>query len=100
MQARGDGATADLSEEDKALLQKWLDERSAPPPEALVGLANARLAAVDAVLREKHIDAARIGHAETSGDLIDGAPVVRISFHPLAAGNQARGPSNDAEEGQ
>lgn len=84
--ARADGSAAPaLSAEDAATLQKWLDERPSPSADALRALAVGRLAAIDAVLRDKAVDPGRIAHAEPVIDPADGPPVVRISFHPLAA---------------
>ena len=88
--ARAGGDNPELSAEDAATLQQMLDQRPAPTPDQLRALAAARLAAVDSVLHDKGIDAARITHNDASGEPVDGAAVVKIKFRPLKAPAQAR----------
>ena len=98
---RADGQTPELSAEDAATLQQWLDERPPPTPEHLRELAAARLAVVQSVLTAKGIDAARVGHGEPGGDLAEGAPLVTITLHALRAPSEARAePPTTPEEGQ
>jgi hypothetical protein len=83
--ARADGTSAELSAEDAATLQEWLDARPPPSPEQLRELAAARLAAVESVLRKSGIDAARIATGPASPPASGGgAPVVTIRFKPAS----------------
>jgi uncharacterized protein involved in outer membrane biogenesis len=74
-----------LSSEDAATLQTWLDARPGPPPDALSGLAAARLTAVEAILHGRDIDAARVSHADPTAEPVEGPPVVTIAFRPRQA---------------
>jgi hypothetical protein len=99
--ARAEGNRAELSADDAATLQHWLDERPPPSAEQLRALAAARLAAVESVLQDKGIDAARIAHGEPSEEPVDGAPVVKIKFRPLRAPSAATsGSTTNQEEGK
>jgi len=60
LEARVEDETPELSAEDAATLDTWLAEVPAPTTGELQALADARIAAVEVVLREKGIDAARI----------------------------------------
>ncbi len=98
---RADGQTPELSAEDAATLQLWLDEQPPPAPEQLRELAAARLAAVQSALTAKGIDAARVGHGEPRGDLAEGAPLVTIKFRALRGPTEAPAePPTTPEEGQ
>jgi hypothetical protein len=83
--ARAEGEQGELSAEDAATLQQWLDEQPPPTSAQLGALAAARISAVESVLREQGIDAARISRGEPSGEPGEGAPVVTIAFRPLHA---------------
>jgi len=99
--ARAQGENPQLSPEDAATLQQWLDKQPAPSADQLQQLAAGRLAAVDAALRDKGIDASRITHGEPSSEPAEGAPVVRIKFRSAGAANQVRPAApTPAEEGQ
>jgi hypothetical protein len=101
LRARADGNTPELSAEDAATLQRWLDERPPPSAEQLRGLAAARLAAVESALREQGIDPGRITHGEPSGEPAEGAPVVKIKFQAASGPSRARSaPSTNPEEGR
>jgi hypothetical protein len=80
LDARADDAAAELSAEDQATLEQWLDERPAPTPEQLHELAAARLAVVESVLRDKGIDAARVSHSEPPAEAAEGKPVVTLQL--------------------
>jgi len=82
--ARADDEVGELSAEDAALLQTWLDERPPPSAEQVRRLGAARLAAVTAVLADKGIPAARITSAEPGGEPAEGAAVVSIKFEAAA----------------
>ena len=66
IEARAADGRPELSAEDQATLQQWLDERPTPTAEQLRALAAARVAVVETVLHDKGIDAARIAHGEPS----------------------------------
>jgi hypothetical protein len=95
--ARAAGEKSELSAEDAATLQRWLEERPAPSSDQLAALAAGRLTAVASVLRDKGIDAARVSRAEPSGEPAQGAPVVRIRFRPVGAVAQRTAPETDSE---
>ncbi len=86
LQARAEDESGELSAEDAATLDEWLAERPPPSPEQLQALAAARLAAVEAELRDKDIDAARLTLAAPPPALADGAPTVSIKLQ--AAGRR------------
>lgn len=88
--ARAEGQQPQLSAEDAATLQQWLNEQPPPSPEQLRGLAEERVAAVTTILRDKGIDAARIGAgepsappAEAENDAAGSPPVVTITFKAM-----------------
>ncbi|MEO8605834.1 MAG: DUF748 domain-containing protein [bacterium] len=80
LEARGEDRKAELSGEDQAVLQQWLDERPAPSGEPLRELAAARLAAVQAMLNDKGIGAARVRIEPPSDTPVDGAPIVTLKL--------------------
>jgi hypothetical protein len=77
--ARARGKRSKLSAEDEATLKKWLDERPSPTTDQLHALAAARLDQVDAALRAKGIDPARVTRAEPAAPA-EGKPLVRITL--------------------
>lgn len=81
LEARVADQKPELSAEDQATLDEWLKEIPPPTPEALRALADARLAAVEAVLREKGVDAARIGRGEPPAE--PSKPIVDIRLRPV-----------------
>ncbi len=87
---RGDG-TPELSAEDTATLDEWLAEIPPPGDAELQALAEARLAAVEAVLADKGIDAARVARGEPPDAPAKGAPVVAIQLQ--SAARLAAGPT-------
>jgi len=100
--ARAEGENPKLSDEDAATLQEWLDKQPPPTPEQLHDLAVARLTAVEAVLQQKGLDAARYGHADPGSEPVDGAPVVKINFRPMGGAAQAgsTAPGGDGDSTQ
>ncbi|HUI28262.1 MAG TPA: DUF748 domain-containing protein [Candidatus Kryptonia bacterium] len=83
--ARAHDQPGELSPEDTAALDRWLDERPAIPPERLQALVEARLAAVEQALREQGgVDAQRIARRASSAEPVDGDPVVRIEVGAAA----------------
>ena len=101
LRARADGQSPQLSPDDAALLQQWLDARPAPSADQLQALAAGRLTAVQSVLRDKGIDQTRITLGTAGAEPAEGAPVVKIKFRPLGGKLAASGASsNPAEEGQ
>lgn len=93
LDARASDEKPELSAEDTATLDEWLAERPAPTPAELQALAAARLAAVEKVLAEKGIDAARIARDEPAAEPATGAPVVAIQLQ--SAARLAAGPSGE-----
>jgi hypothetical protein len=99
--ARAEGEKAELSPEDAATLQQELDKHPPPSDDQLRALAQARLAAVDAALQGKGIDATRISHGQPSDEAAEGTPLVRIKFRQAAKAAAPPGPpSTTSEEGQ
>jgi hypothetical protein len=104
LDARADDSAAELSAEDQATLQQWLDERPAPTAEQLRELAAARLALVESVLHDKGIDAARVSHTEPPAEAAEGKPVVSLQLRALrrtepSGGSQSGAlPRTDTEE--
>jgi hypothetical protein len=90
LEARVDDQKPELSAEDAATLDEWLKEVPEPTPEALQALADARIAAVEAVLRDKGIDAARISRGEPPADA--SKPIVGIHLRSAAAPSAAAAP--------
>ncbi len=90
--ARASGGTAELSPEDAATLQQWLDQRPAPSPEQLGALAADRLAAVESILKDKSVDPTRIIRGEAGSEPVEGEPVVKLTFRPRSAGTPGPAP--------
>ena len=80
LDARAEDAKPELSADDQAVLQQWLDERPSPTGEQLRALAAARLAAVQSVLADKGIAAPRITPEPPSDTPVDGAPTVSLQL--------------------
>jgi hypothetical protein len=78
--ARAEDGKPELSAEDQATLQQWLDERPAPTPEQLRALAEARVAVVQTALAAKQIDAARVTVTPPEETPIDGPPIVSLKL--------------------
>ncbi|MDX2165579.1 MAG: DUF748 domain-containing protein, partial [Deltaproteobacteria bacterium] len=78
--ARAEDGKPELSAEDQATLQQWLDERPVPPPEQLRALADARLAAVRSALDAQHIDPARVTNATPADAPVEGPPIVTMKL--------------------
>jgi hypothetical protein len=65
------------------LLERWVAERPPIPPERLRALAEARLALVEVLLRERHgIGAERIARREPAAEASDDVPAVRLALGP------------------
>ena len=95
--ARAEDGKPELSDEDKATLQQWLDERPAPTADQLRALAEGRIAAVRAVLSDKQIDAARVSAAVPEEAPIEGPPTVTMKLGTAGKGAAAAAPeSGDA----
>jgi hypothetical protein len=92
LEARGEDQTAELSAEDQATLDQWLAEKPAPTDEQLRGLAAARIAAVEAVLRDKGIVAERMSAGEPAGEPAEGKAAVTIAFRPVSRPQPAGSP--------
>ena len=84
--ARATGGAAELSPEDAATLQQWLDQRPAPSAAQLAALAADRLAAVESILKDKNVDPARITRGEIAGEPVEGDPVVKLTFQARSSG--------------
>ncbi|HSQ00376.1 MAG TPA: DUF748 domain-containing protein, partial [Candidatus Dormibacteraeota bacterium] len=83
LEARVEDQKPELSADDAATLDEWLKEIPPPTPEALQALAEARLAAVDSVLREKGIDASRISRGAPPEESTK--PIVGIHLRTAAS---------------
>ncbi|MBX3023961.1 DUF748 domain-containing protein [bacterium] len=82
LEARVADQKPELSAEDAATLAAWLQEIPPPPPDALQALAEARLAAVESVLREKGIDPSRISRGAPPEEATK--PIVGINLRTAA----------------
>ncbi len=83
--ARAKDEPAELSAEDSAALDAWLNEQPAIPAEQLTALANERLAHTESALEEGHgLDATRVKRKEPAADLTDAAPAVRVEIGSVA----------------
>jgi len=81
LEARRKDEAAELSAEDSAALDGWLNEQPPIAPEQLLALANARLAHTEAALEEGHgLDASRVKRREPAGEPTDGAPAVQVAL--------------------
>jgi hypothetical protein len=85
LEARAKDKPAELSAEDTAALDGWLDELPPIPAERLHALANERLAQTETALLEGHgLDATRVKRREPDTAVTDGAPAVRVELGPVA----------------
>ncbi len=83
LEVRAKDEPGELSRDDAAALDRWLEERPQLPSERLRALAAERLARTETILRDDHgIDAARITRRQPSADALEGAPAVRIQLGP------------------
>jgi uncharacterized protein involved in outer membrane biogenesis len=82
LEARIADQKPELSAEDAAQLDEWLTEIPPPTPEQLTALAAARLAAVQTILRDKAIDAARVTVGPPPEDATK--PIVAIQLRSAA----------------
>jgi hypothetical protein len=96
LQARSKNKKAKLSSEDAAMLDEWLAERPAPTPEQLQELAEARIVAVEEVLREEGIDPSRVSRGAPPEE--PDTPTVRIRLQAITSAVMA--PSANAPEGE
>jgi hypothetical protein len=81
LEARAKDDPVELSADDAAALDRWLDEQPAIPPEQLRALADQRLTHTEMALEEAHgIDATRVARREPPADFTDGAPAVRVEL--------------------
>ena len=81
LEARRKDQSAELSAEDTAALDGWLDEQPPIPAEQLLSLASARLAQTEAALEEGHgLDATRVKRRAPVADATDGAPAVQVGL--------------------
>lgn len=87
LEARKADQKSELSAEDAATLDAWLQEIPAPTAEALQALADARLAAVEAVLRDKGIAPSRISRGAPPAETTN--PIVGITLRPAKATDAA-----------
>jgi hypothetical protein len=85
LEARAGDEPADLSAEDNAALDAWLQDVPPASPQQLQALAAQRLTLVAAALRDgASLDPARIRQSAVGSDVGDEAPVVQIQLQPLS----------------
>jgi len=81
LQARARDQEGPLDAEDAATLDRWLDERPPIPQAQLQALSEARLRAVERVLREEHgLDASRVKRAAEPGEATGERPAVQLEL--------------------
>jgi hypothetical protein len=91
LEVRAKDEPAELSAEDAAALDAWLDEQPAIPAERLHALADERLERTEVALEEGHgLDATRVKRREPAADVTDGAPAVRVELGPMEREPQVR----------
>jgi hypothetical protein len=91
LETRRKNKKAKLSAEDTATLDEWLAERPPPTPEQLQTLAEARIAAVETVLREEGIDPSRVSRGAPPEE--PGKPTVDVKLRVGSVGAATEPPA-------
>src|SRR5262249_9230024 len=81
LEARAKDEPGELSGDDAAALDRWLDERPPLPPARIESLAQARLEPTETLLREDHgIEGTRLRRGTLPTSAAEGAPLVKIQL--------------------